>query len=396
MQDGNLHISRIVSGIQMSAIKKMAMRSAGTEGAVSLAWGVPSFETPLHIRAAVERELESDPDIGKYSLPDGLTELRELAAARHRRATGIDADPDENLMITAGNTQGINALLHVLIDPGDEVIVTDPGFASHIQQTRLCGGTPVYWAMDEARGWALDVDALGELVTARTKAIVLVSPSNPTGKIFSENELRRIGDIALARNLIILVDDPYSHFTYDNRDRFFNLASVEALKDNLVYMFTFSKAFAMSGWRLAYMVAPAWLKQQLLKVHDSTIICAPRISQVAGIAALKEEVHQLRGFEEALAGRRRLICERLDAVSHVFQYVRPEGAYYVFPKILATHSTSVDFAIRLLDEAGVAVTPGSAFGPAGEHHLRMAYCVDEDTINLAFDRIEVCFGRTTS
>ena len=313
-------------------------------------------------------------------------------ADEHFASTGVTVDPDRNVMITAGNMQGLNALFHVIIDPGDEIIVTDPGFASHFQQIRLCGGKPVYWRMDESLGWRLDVDALPDLVSDRTKAIVLVSPSNPTGTIFSEQELRRVGEVAAANDFLILIDDPYRHFTYENRDKFFNLASVPALFERMAYLFTFSKSYAMSGWRLGYMIVPERLKREVLKVHDATIICTPRISQVAGIAGLTEKPVHLGEFEKILSRRRSLICERLDAIPHVFQYVRPEGAYYVFPKIVTDHEDSYDFAIKLLEEARVTVTPGSAFGPTGENHVRMAYCVEDDVIEKAFDRIERYFG----
>jgi aspartate/methionine/tyrosine aminotransferase len=192
---------------------------------------------------------------------------------------------------------------------------------------------------------------------------------------------------------MILLDDPYSHFTYENADKYFNISSISELSDNIAYLFTFSKTYAMSGWRLGYMILPAALKRQVLKVHDATIICTPRVSQVAGIAALTHEPVHLKDFEAQLSKRRDLICERLDALSHVFDYVRPEGAYYVFPRILAEHADSLSFAMRLLDEAKVVVTPGAAFGPTGEHHVRMAFCVDEATIDLAFDRLEALFGR---
>lgn len=385
-------VARNVANIEISAIKEMAIRSAQVEGAASLTWGVPSFRTPEPIRRAVARELEADPEIGKYALPDGLPQLRRLVSREHLKATGIAVDPDRNVMITAGNMQGLNAIFHVLIDPGDEIIVTDPGFASHFQQIRLCGGTPVFWTLDEAAGWRLDLDALPERITGRTKAIVLVTPSNPTGKIFTEGELRKVGEIAKARDIMILLDDPYHHFAYENRDRYFNLASVAGLADNIVYMFTFSKTYAMSGWRLAYMILPAALKREVLKVHDATIICTPRISQVAGIAALSEPPVHLKEFEAVLARRRALICERLGRVPHVFDYMKPEGAYYVFPRIVADHADSREFAIRLLAEAKVTVTPGAAFGPAGAHHVRMAYCVDDAVIETAFDRIEAYFG----
>jgi aminotransferase len=393
MGNHNRWVSKNVSNITISAIKEMAMRSAMVKGAASLAWGLPSFKTPEHIRRSVEKMLEADPDIGKYALPDGLPELRALVAKEHFAATGIEADADQNIMITAGNMQGLNALFHVIIDPGDQVIVTDPGFASHFQQIRLCGGEPVHWRMNEAEDWRLDVDSLVDLITDRTKGIVLVSPSNPTGKIFSEDELRRVGRIAKDRDILVLLDDPYSHFTYENRNLYFNLASVAEFTDHIAYLFTFSKTYAMSGWRLGYMIVPGFLKRQVLKVHDATIICTPRISQVAGIAALEQEPVHLREFERILAKRRSLICERLDALSHVFEYTKPEGAYYVFPRIVTEHANSFEFSTRLLDQARVTVTPGSAFGPTGEHHVRMAYCVEDEIIETAFDRMEKYFGR---
>ena len=386
-------VSENVSEISLSAIKEMAMRSALVKDAASLAWGLPSFRTPEHIRRSVERQLEADPDIGKYALPDGLPELRALVVDEYHAATGIDIDADKNVLITAGNMQGLNALFHVLINPGDQVIVTDPGFASHVPQIRLCRGEPLYWKMNEAEDWRLDVDALDDLITPRTKAIVLVSPSNPTGKIFTEGELRRVGQIAKDRNLLVLLDDPYSHYTYENKELYFNPASVPEFGDHMAYLFTFSKTYAMSGWRLGYMVIPDFLKSQVLKVHDATLICTPRISQVAGIAALSQEPVHLKRFEQILAKRRTLICERLDALPHVFDYVKPDGAYYVFPRILVEHTNSFEFSTRLLDRAQVTVTPGSAFGPTGEHHVRMAYCVEDEVINTAFDRLETYFGR---
>lgn len=382
-----------VAGIEVSAIKQMAMRGRAVEDVASLTWGVPSFRTPAPVRHSIERALEQDPDIGKYALPDGLPALRQAAATHHAARTGLTPDPDRNVMITAGNIQGLNSLFHVLLEPGDEVIVTDPGFASHLQQIRLCGGVPVFWPLNEADSWRLDVARLSDLVTERTKIVLLVNPSNPTGTLFSEDELRRIGALAQAEDLTILLDDPYSSFLYENHDRLFHLASLPELRDRVAYLFTFSKCYAMSGWRLGYMVVPESLKREVLKVHDATIICTPRISQVAGLAALTEASDHVAEFEKTLAGRRELICSRLDALGHVFQYVKPEGAYYVFPRIVAPHKDSWDFTLHLLDAAKVTVTPGIAFGPQGEHHVRMAFCVDDAAIGTAFDRIEALFPR---
>ena len=377
--------------LAISGIKEMAMRAARLPDVASLAWGLPSFETPAQIRESIKSQFDLDPDIGKYTLPDGHPELRAAVALEHAAATGVKVDPDQNVIITAGNMQAVNALLHTAIDPGDEVIVADPGFSSHIQQIKLCGGRAVYWPLNEKAGWKLNIDALADLVTDQTRAVILTNPSNPTGSLFSKTEMLAVAETICDLGLLLILDDPYHHFTYENQSRYFNPASEAKFADNISYCFTFSKSYAMSGWRLGYMIVSEQLKRQVLKVHDATLICAPRISQMAGLAALSGDRSYIPEFSESLNQRRNLICERLDALPHVFEYVRPEGAYYVFPRIVANHENSHTFSIDLLENAGVCVTPGSAFGPSGEHHVRMAFCGPESGINKAFDRIEKHF-----
>ncbi len=378
--------------LAMSAIKEMSILSARVPGAASLAWGLPSFPTPAPIRAAVARALEDDPKIGMYALPGGLPELRAAAAREHQSRTGQSVDPETRVMISAGNMEGLQTLLQAIVNPGDEVIVTDPGFVSHISQIRFNGGVPVFWQMDEANGWELDIGSLPGLIGPRTKAIILVTPSNPTGAILSQATLRAAAKIAQGHGLLIILDDPYSHFTYENRDRYFNLAADPEFADHIAYLFTFSKAYAMSGWRAGYMVVPKALLPEVVKIHDLTMICTPRISQIAALTALENEPAHLDSFQFVLARRRALICERLDRLPHVFRYQKPQGAYYVFPRVVTDHDNSVQFSLDLLNQARVTVTPGSAFGPSGEHHVRMAYCVEDDAINHAFDRLEAHFG----
>jgi aspartate/methionine/tyrosine aminotransferase len=386
-------VSKYVHESQVSAIKEMAMRSSQTPGAVSLSWGLPSFRTPEYIRNGVKSLLDTDEDAGKYTFPDGLLALRELVVKTHYQKTGLTVDANRHVMINAGNMQGLNTLFHTMLDPGDEIILTDPCFASHIQQVTLFNGVPVYWPLDEGNGWQLDIAALTRLITPKTQAIVLVSPSNPTGTIFKKEDLLQVARIARQHNIFVIVDDPYSDFLYENEKDYFNLASVEEFRDHVIYLYSFSKSYAMSGWRLSYMVMPEELKQEAMKVHDSTMICAPRISQLAGMVALSQESGHKKVFNDVLLSRRKLIEQRLDNLSHVFSYQPPQGAYYVFPKINVEHTSSRDFCIELLDHAGVALTPGSAFGPSGEGHVRMAYCVDEDEINTAFDRIEQYYAK---
>lgn len=368
------------------------MLSSRIPDAANLSWGLPSFRTPDYIREGIKQVLDDDVLAGKYTLPDGLIGLREQVVTTHYEKTGVKLDADRHVMIGAGNMQSLNTMFHTMLDPGDEIILTDPCFASHIQQIHLFEGVPVYWPLDESNGWTLDIDLLPSLITEKTQAIVLVSPSNPTGKIFTEQELRQVGEIAKQHNIFVIVDDPYSDFIYENSDKYFNLASVASLQEHIVYMYSFSKSYAMSGWRLSYMVMPEELKRQAMKVHDATMICAPRISQLAGIIALRDETTHKQEFVKVLQGRRTLIDQRIKKLPHVFSSQSPEGAYYIFPKIVADHTDSRQFAIDLLNNTHVAVTPGSAFGPSGESHVRMAYCVDEDTINLAFDRMQQYFS----
>jgi aspartate/methionine/tyrosine aminotransferase len=224
-------ISSNVAGIAVSAIKEMSILSARVPDVASLAWGLPSFRTPQNIRRVIQDALDKDPDIGKYTLPDGLPELRAAVAEEHRRSTGVTVDADRQVMISAGNMQALNAVLHAILDRDDEIILTDPGFASHFLQV-----------------------------------ILLVSPSNPTGSVFEEEELRQVVDIAAEHDLLVLLDDPYSFLTYEGDGKCFNLAAVDAHRERIVYCFTFSKSFAMSGWRVGYMILPEPIKKQVMKV----------------------------------------------------------------------------------------------------------------------------------
>lgn len=384
--------SKRVVDLSLSAIKEMAIRAAKLHDVASLTWGLPSFQTPEHIRKAVEEALLLDSDVGKYTLPDGLPSLREMVAQKHFENTGVSVAPDDHVIITAGNMEGIKSLLGTILDPDDEVIITDPGFVSHFQQVRLSGGRPVCWPLDQSQEWSLNLNVLPNLITDRTRAVIIVTPSNPTGKIFAKEDLIRVSEIVRRNELLLIVDDPYSHFVYENRDTYFNPAAILELSAHIAYFFTFSKCHAMSGWRLGYALVPENLKHQMLKVHDSTLICAPRISQVAGMAALMQPALHLREFEAVLERRRRLICQRLDQLPHVFSYVMPDGAYYVFPKIEVEHENANQFSLDLLQTTRVCVTPGSAFGPSGEGHVRMAFCGPDDEINKAFDRLECYFS----
>lgn len=375
----------------MSAIKDMAMRAAKIPDALSLTWGLPSFPTPMPICEAVARTFGQDADIGKYTLPNGLPELRNLAASHFSDRSGIGVNPDKQVVITAGNMEGIKTVLRAILNPGDEVIVTDPCFASHLLQITLCHGRAVFLKLNEDQDWQFDPAQLEDLVSSRTKAILLVNPHNPTGAVFDRRILEALGKVAQSHGLLVIVDDPYSPFIYDEPERA-NLSVYQPFSDCVAYLFTFSKAYAMSGWRVGYMILPPDLLPHHLKVHDATLICAPHISQTAAISALRDSSLPLEEFRTTLDRRRKLIMERIERLPQLFECVFPEGAYYVFPKLIGKQRDSWAFSVDLLARTGIAVTPGVAFGPTGEGHVRMAYCVDDETINGAFDRIERCLS----
>ena len=380
-------VSNYVLESEVSAIKEMSMLSANIEGAVSLAWGLPSFRTPEYIRDGIKQLLDSDIDAGKYTLPDGLPELRRLAVTEHIKKTGIEVDADENVMISAGNMQALNTLFHTMLDPGDEIILTDPCFASHIQQITLFDGKPVYWPLDESNNWALDIERLPALITDKTQAIVIVSPSNPTGKIFSREELLRVGEIARQHDILIIIDDPYSDFVYDNRDKYFNLASVEALKEHIVYLYSFSKSYAMTGWRVGYTAAPKTIIDEMEKLMEHMVSGVTAVAQRAALAAITASQDCVKEMVTIYDKRRHLVHEGLNAIEGI-DCLKPESTFYAFPNISSFGLSSWDFAKYLAKEHKVAVVPGSIFGKAGEGYVRLSFAASSEQLREGIARIE--------
>ncbi|UCF90561.1 MAG: pyridoxal phosphate-dependent aminotransferase, partial [Desulfobacterales bacterium] len=296
--------------------------------------------------------------------------------------------------ISCGAMEALAGGIATIIERGDEVLLPSPNYSSHIEQILFAEGQPVFVPALEDRGWRLDIEGFKAAITPRTKAILLCSPMNPTGAVFSEQELRALAEIALDRNLFVIADEAYDFLVYDNLPHF-SLASLPELKKNLMATYSFSKIYCMTGWRVGYMYASARIIDQVLKVHDAFNICAPTISQYAALAALRQTAGRhsagrqfIRDLVAALAARRETICRRLDHLSRIFSYQKPQGAYYIFPKIRLEGLNSMDLAIRLLQEAKVITIPGSGFGPTGEGHIRLSFGGTEQQINAAFDRLD--------
>lgn len=382
-------ISRRVQAVKISATKEMPMLAARVGGCVSLGQGVPSFPTPDHVVRAVARELAADPAAGKYSLQPGTQALRRACADLLRREKGLVADPDTEIGITVGAMEALLCAVLTLVDRGDEVLVPEPFYPSHVEQILLAEGRPVLVPLRRT-DWGLDVDALERAVTDRTRAVLITSPSNPTGAVFAEADLRAVADLAIRRNLMVICDDTYDFLSYDRPA--FSLSSLPELRDRLVGVYSFSKRFALTGWRVGFFFARPGLMAEMLKVHDCTAVCAPTPSQVAALAALQGPEEVCEGFRAALARRRDLACRRLDALAPRLSYVRPQGAFYVMARY-DLDMASREVAVRLITEARVITVPGDAFGPGGERSLRLSFGGDESEINEAFDRMGAWFRR---
>ena len=383
-------VSERVSKIPRSAIHEMTRLSMQVKDPVSLSWARPAAGTPEHIDQAACEAINKGLVSG-YSASTGLPELREAIVEKLKRDNNIEANASE-ILVTVGAIEGLSAAVMALLDPGDEVLIPSPNYSTHAQQVVLASAVPVYVPTIEEEGFRLDIDAFKKAVTKKTKAIMFSTPGNPTGAVFEEKELRALSEVALENDLAIIVDESYEYFTFDGV-KHFSLGSIPEVKERTVSCFTFTKTYAMTGWRIGYVVATAELVTQMLKAHIPFTICAPVVSQYAALGALKGPQDCVEKFRKKYLAFRDLTCERLDRLSSVFEYQKPKGSYCMFPKILHKDgSDSLSFCKRLLLEGGVSTTPGVAFGPTGEGHLRITFCDSEAAINKAFDRMEKYFS----
>jgi len=382
-------ISERVLQIQKSAIHEMTRLSKEIEDVAFLSWAKPTSDTPEHIKEAAVTAIKKGL-VGGYSENAGILELRKEIVKKLKKDNNIDADVSE-LLVTVGAVEGLSAAIMALVDPGDEVILPSPTYSTHIRQVILASGKPVLVPTIEEEGFVLDINAIRDAVTSKTKAIVYCSPSNPAGAVFSEKSLRQLADIALENDLMVITDEAYEYFTYDGH-KHFSIASIPEMKRNAVSCFTFTKSYAMTGWRIGYLHTDETLIPQISKAHIPFAICATVVSQYAALAALQGSQDCIAKFREHYLSARDVMCKRLDDLGSVFEYQKPRGSYLMFPKILLKEGKdSTTFCKKLLKEAKVSTTPGIAFGPTGECHLRLSFCVPEETINKAFDRMDMYF-----
>lgn len=370
----------------------MELAASKIPGVVSLAQGIPSFETPLAIREFIsERIREGLCD--KYSLTNGLQELREEIALALEK-DGLRYDPMTEVIVTAGSIEGITASLLALTEPGDEVIIPSPTYTSYVGAINLARCKISFAELDEDNNFDFHVESIRKAITRRTKVILFCSPNNPTGTIFSESKTRELVKLALAHNIKIIVDEVYKDFYY-TKDVHFSPALIPEARKSVIRVCSFSKAFAMTGWRVGFVHADFSLTSQILKCHDAMVTCAPVASQYGALAALRFGAQYLDAFREEFRCRRDFTVKMLDSMSHVLDYQMPKASYFAFPRIKDSVPLSRDshaLAYDILSKAKVALVPGSAFGPSGESHLRITFGRAMEDLSVGLERLSAYFS----
>ena len=375
-------INKTVTEIKPSGIRKFFDIVHEMDDAISLGVGEPDFDTPWRVRDEAIYSLEQGRTI--YTSNSGLMELREEIAVYLKRKYDLSYDPKTEMMVTVGGSEAIDVALRAMLDPGDEVLIPQPSYVSYLPCTILAGGTPVTIDLKEENEFRLTAEELEDAITDKTKILILPFPNNPTGAIMERKDLEAIVDVVLKHDIFVLTDEIYSELSYAGEH--VSIASFPGMKERTVYINGFSKAFAMTGWRLGYACAPEVILKQMLKIHQFAIMCAPTTSQYAAIEALRNCDDEVAAMREEYNERRRYLVHRFQQMN--LQCFEPFGAFYIFPSIKEFGMTSDEFATRFLREKKVAVVPGNAFGDCGEGFLRISYAYSLENLKIALDRFE--------
>ncbi len=375
-------LSRTVREIPPSGIRRFFDIAAEMKDAISLGVGEPDFVTPWHIRDKGIHSLQKGQT--HYTSNKGLKELREEISNYLQRRFNLTYDAMTQTIVTVGGSEAIDLMFRAVLDPGDEVIIPEPSFVCYSPLTRLAGGVAVPLTTKAENKFKITADELKSAITPKTKVLVLPYPNNPTGGIMTQKELEDIAEVLKGTNVLVLSDEIYAELTYGRKHC--SIAEIDGMYERTVVVSGFSKAYAMTGWRLGYACGHPSIISQMTKVHQYGIMSAPTTAQYAAIEALKNGDDDIEMMREEYDGRRRLIVGGFRAMG--LDCFEPEGAFYAFPCIKSTGLSSNDFCEKLLYSKKVAVIPGNAFGESGEGHIRCSYAYSIDSINEALNRIE--------
>jgi aminotransferase len=368
--------------VEWSGIRIMFALASQIPDVVNLGIGQPDFDTPAFIRDAAKLAL--DQGYTRYPPAKGFEDLRQAIAQKVKKENGITADPDTEVYVAVGAMQVIfNTCLH-LLNPGDEVIVLDPGY-DYYSQIRLFGGVPVPVATHESNRFKVDPEDIRAAITPKTKLMILNTPANPTGAVLDEQILRAVADLAIANDIWVLSDEPYEHIVFDGR-RHISIASLEGMAQRTISAFTLSKSYAMTGWRVGYTVAPKAIIDEMEKLMEHMVSGVTAVAQRAALAAIAAPQDCVREMVATYEKRRHIIYEGLNAIDGI-SCLKPESTFYAFPNISAAGLSSWDFAKYLVKEHKVAVVPGSIFGHAGEGYVRLSFAASMEQLNEGVARI---------
>jgi len=375
-------LSPVVSSIQPSGIRKFFDIVSSMPDALSLGVGEPDFVTPWHIRDAGIYSLEKGQTY--YTSNSGMAPLREEICNYMNRRFSLEYNSDTEVLVTVGGSEAIDLCLRSLVCKGDEVLIPEPSFVCYSPCTQLAGGTPVPIVTTEKDNFKLTAEALKKAITPNTKLLILPFPNNPTGAIMTKHELEQVAKVLNDTQIIVLSDEIYAELTYNGKHT--SIANIEGMKERTVVISGFSKAYAMTGWRLGYACGHSDIIASMTKIHQYSVMCSPTTSQFAAIDALKNGDADIEAMAAEYNYRRKII---LDGVRQIgLECFEPQGAFYIFPNITSTGLSSNEFCEKMLTEQKVAVIPGNAFGSSGEGFIRCSYAYSIPVINQALERMD--------
>lgn len=375
-------LSKTIVTIEPSGIRKFFDIVSEMKDAISLGVGEPDFDTPWHIRDEGIYSLEKGRTF--YTSNAGLKELKIEIVKYLNRHYNLEYDYNHEVLVTVGGSEAIDIAMRAMLDPGDEVLIPQPSYVSYLPCAVLANGTPVVIELKEENQFRLTKEELEAAITPKTKLLVLPFPNNPTGAIMDKEDLVAIAKVVKKHDLFVLSDEIYSALTYQNEH--ISIASLPGMKERTIVINGFSKSHAMTGWRLGYACGPKVILEQMLKIHQFAIMCAPTTSQYAAVDALRNGDDDVVQMCEEYNGRRRYLMHRFSEMG--LQCFEPYGAFYMFPSIQEFGMTSEEFATEFLKEEKVAVVPGTAFGACGEGFLRISYAYSLENLKEALDRME--------
>lgn len=375
-----------IKKIKPSGIRRLFDIANEIPDVISLGVGEPDFDTPWHVREEGIYALQKGRTF--YTSNSGLPELREEICKNIKRKYGLDYDSKNEVVVTIGGSEAIDIALRALIDPGDEIVYPEPCFVSYQPCILLSDGVPVPIELSAETEFRLTPEKLEKAITPKTKALLISYPSNPTGAIMERADLEKIAEVVRRYDIMVITDEIYSELSY--RENHVSIANMSGMQERTILINGFSKAYAMTGWRLGYALAPAHIMEYMLKIHQFAIMSAPTISQYAAVAALRDGDRDIEMMKESYDQRRRFLMEAFREMG--LPCFEPFGAFYVFPDISEFGMTSEDFCTALLKAENVAVVPGSAFGSCGDDHVRISYAYSVDTLKEAMRRLARFIG----